>query len=349
MGLARADPAARDRSRVLAHRRSGCCSACCSCASATCSRSGTSSARCSSTRRRSSTSRRWCPRTISGSTCSTRSRRCSRRCATRSSTRRADRRGRRSAAPRALLIPLGIVLGVVRARRLGVRPRGAAGRREPVSELTTDERAELEALRARVAALERERAEQVGARQRRGRRGAGARVLARPLAPRPQRADGDAAAPPSSARRVRGVRAVVRRVRAAQAPPAADERAASRSSSPSRTGRATSRAARRGRARRAPDVEVLVIDSGSRDGSAGDRARGRRRACSRSRRRSSATAARATSAPSARTRRADLLPHPGRHARCPGWLAALPRGVRARRPRSAPRSARTCRGRTRRR
>ena len=50
-----------------------------------------------------------------------------------------------------------------RARRVGVRPRGAAGGGEPMTELSTDERSELIALRARVLELERERAEQVAA------------------------------------------------------------------------------------------------------------------------------------------------------------------------------------------
>ena len=59
-----------------------------------------------------------------------------------------------------------------------------------------------------------------------------------------------------------------------------------------------------------------MIDSGSRDGSRRDRARGRRRRCSRSRRTSSATAARATSAPSARRGELIVLPHAGRDARC---------------------------------
>ena len=77
-----------------------------------------------------------------------------------------------------------------------------------------------------------------------------------------------------------------------------------------------------------------------------DRPRAPASRCSRSRRPTSATAARATSAPSARAREIvafltqDATP-------VPGWLAALPRGVRARRRASAPRSARICRGRTR--
>ena len=60
-----------------------------------------------------------------------------------------------------LLIPLAIVLGLFALGVVGLLARGAAGGGEPVTELTTDERAELEALRARVAELERERAEQI--------------------------------------------------------------------------------------------------------------------------------------------------------------------------------------------
>ena len=85
-----------------------------------------------------------------------------------------------------------------------------------MSELTIDERAELEALRTRVAELERERAEQVATDDRGARRGAGARLLAGPLAPRPQRADAASPAPPSSGPRSASLRGAVRKVRLAK-------------------------------------------------------------------------------------------------------------------------------------
>ena len=93
-----------------------------------------------------------------------------------------------------------------------------------MSELTTDERDELEACARASPSSSAERAEQV-ARARRGRRrGAGAGLLARPLAARPQRADGASPAPPSSARRC----AIARARRAARqgcsSGAAADER-----------------------------------------------------------------------------------------------------------------------------
>ena len=83
-----------------------------------------------------------------------------------------DRRHRAAADPAGDRRRSSFALGA-----LGVQARGAADRGEPVSELhrpTSVER-ELEALRARVAELERERAEQAARGQRRGRRGAGAR------------------------------------------------------------------------------------------------------------------------------------------------------------------------------
>ena len=69
-----------------------------------------------------------------------------------------------------------------------------------------------------------------------------------------------------------------------------------------------------------------MIDSGSRDRSL-EIVRAAGSSCWRSSPASSATDAPATSAPNAQ-RRADLLPHPGRHP-VPGWLRRLPRGVRA--------------------
>ena len=80
-----------------------------------------------------------------------------------------------------------------------------------------------------------------------------------------------------------------------------------------------------------PGLEVLVIDSGSRDGSpAIARAAGAERARDRARR----VRARAHAQPRRRAheRRADLLPHPGRDAAA-GLARGLPRGVRARRAR----------------
>ena len=97
--------------------------------------------------------------------------------------------------------------------------------------------------------------------------------------------------------------------------------------------------ARRGRARRAR-VELLVIDSGSRDGSRGDRPRRRRRG---DRDRAGGVRPRPHAQPRRRAhaRRADLLPHPGRDAG-----RRLARRATARRSRStsasARRSARTC-------
>ena len=76
---------------------------------------------------------------------------------------------------------------------------------------------------------------------------------------------------------------------------------------------------------------------------AGDRARGRRRACSRSRRAEFGHGRTRNLGAERTSRRADLLPHPGRHA-----AARLARRLRARRSRSpttsARRSGRTCRG-----
>ncbi len=146
---------------------------------------------------------------------------------------------------------------------------------------------------------------------------------------------------------VRLARGAIRARPAGQAPPARMSPSFSVVDPRPRRGALPRGAARRACARRARDVEVLVIDSGSTRRLAGHRARRRRRACSRSRARSSATAARATSAAERTRGRADLLPHAGRDAAA-GLARRLRGGVRARRPTSAPRSARTCRARTRR-
>ena len=70
--------------------------------------------------------------------------------------RRGDRRVRAAADPGSRSSSASFALGV-----WAFNARGAARRGEPVTELTVDERAELEALRARVGELERERAEQI--------------------------------------------------------------------------------------------------------------------------------------------------------------------------------------------
>ena len=134
VGLARADPAdraadgVRDRRRDAAQRR-------CSSATATCSRSGTSSRRCCSTPRRSCTSRRWCRRSTSAPYLANPIAAVLTADAPRG--RRPDGARappRRSAARPRLLIPLGDRRSSsFVARRLGVQPRGAADRREPVS------------------------------------------------------------------------------------------------------------------------------------------------------------------------------------------------------------------------
>ncbi len=79
------------------------------------------------------------------------------------------------------------------------------------------------------------------------------------------------------------------------------------------------------------DLEILVIDSGSRGPLAGDRPGGRRRAARDPGRR---LRPRADAQPRRRAhdRRADLLPHPGRDPP-PGLAGRLPGGLRAGRPR----------------
>ncbi len=104
-----------------------------------------------------------------------------------------------------------------------------------------------------------------GARQRRRRRVAGARLLARPLAPRPERADAHARAPASSARLLRALSDRSRgRSSGSSAACAGSMSARLGRRSPSRTGSATWRSCST-RSRREGVDEVLVIDSGSRD------------------------------------------------------------------------------------
>ena len=190
----------------------------------------------------------------------TRSRRCSPRCATRSSTRPrrppgGDRRRVRLLIPAAIVVVV-VVLGawVFAARRRG-SPR-------------TYERPEhRRASRADRAARPRRRNSSASAPSRSRRptprvaARAGARVLARPLAPGPQRADGSARAPPSSARSC----ALARVARAVRAPGEARAARMSRFSVvvPVLDGArylAELLAGVRGQGR---EVEVLVIDSGS--------------------------------------------------------------------------------------
>ena len=251
-------------------------------------------------------------------------------------------------APR-LLIPLGIVAVGSALGAVGVRPRGAAGRREPMTGAdaphATDER------RARGAA--RAGRDAGGASARRAPRAPTAAVAAaqdrvywldrwhldlNALMAKP-------GAPSSRGRHARRCAAVHAPARAAEAPSRSDE-LASRSSSPSRTGRATCASCSPPSRARAP-TRCSSSTRGSPRRLAGDRAR-RRRDGARDRAgrvrprphpqpRRRAHVRRTSSASSPRTRRP-----------CPaGWppTARRSRSTSA----SAPRSGRTCRGRTRRR
>ncbi len=149
-----------------------------------------------------------------------------------------------------------------RDRHLGLPPRGAADRGASMS---TPE-LEVEQLRAQVAELERQLGEQAARTNADRRRGPGARVLARPLAPRPQRVDGHPARRPVPRRSCAWSRAPVRQRPHDQAPPARMTPEFSVVVPVKDGARYLAELIAAVRAQQ-EDVELLVIDSGSSDDS----------------------------------------------------------------------------------
>ena len=288
------------------------------------------------------------PEDSSAPTSPTRSPRSSPRCATRSSTRRRPIAGHGDRRSGADADPAGIVVGARSRSGLCVFNRdGPADRRGAVASYprrpmsTSTEQAELQALRAPRRELERENAELGRAGQRRDRRRAGPRVLARSLGARPERADAPArrggvprGGPGSARRRPR----VCRRSSGASRDDAAGRRRRARQGRCAVPGRgarrARARGGRRGAGHRFGIARRIGGDRPRRGGRGpGDRA-GRLRA-------------RPHAQPGRRAdeRRDRRLPHPGRDAGS-RLACRAGRGVRGSTRGSAPPSAPISRGRT---
>ena len=323
--VARAGAAARCCSCLL-RRAWRCWCPPCTCATATCSRSGRWRCRCSSTPRRSST---W-PRPIPDSVEQhgdgrTRSRRSSPRPATCSSTRTRRRSAEAIGGTAWLLVPLAVIVRGHAARILGVHARGAADRRGAlgrdrsaiVAAMATEPSAEVDELRRRVAELERELAEQtaranaaVAAAEDRSYWLDRMRIDLNAVMRNPARA-----APCFSAGAVRRARLARRELAAPLTWLSTVSVVIPVKDGEERLEEVLAAVRAQG------DLELIVIDSGSRDRSREMRAFGGRGA---DRDRARGVRPRPHPQPRRRARRgrADLLPHPGRRAARAGWLDA---------------------------